>query len=145
VRHEKGVGDMYGSRQKLWDMSFLYQEIMDFATIFNVEDRGKALIADFKNVKMICVPSSARTKKTSRLSSGSPAHRRLLMPMLAARIARQDLSRMSWAATTPLPLKLNGQRLAGKALSPLTRMSSSSPVLTATAGHWITPKKKLNS
>lgn len=45
---KKGVGDMYGSRQKLWDMSFLYQEIMDFATIFNVEDRGKALIADFK-------------------------------------------------------------------------------------------------
>jgi hypothetical protein len=63
VRHEKGVGDMYGSRQKLWDMSFLYQEIMDFATIFNVEDRGKALIADFKNVKMICVLSSARTKR----------------------------------------------------------------------------------
>ncbi len=45
---KKGVGDMYGSRQKLWDMSFLYQEIMDFATIFNVEDRGNALIADFK-------------------------------------------------------------------------------------------------
>ncbi|AUV01230.1 ABC transporter substrate-binding protein [Phytobacter ursingii] len=45
---KKGVGDMYGSRQKLWDMSFLYQEITDFATIFNVEDRGNALIADFK-------------------------------------------------------------------------------------------------
>lgn len=45
---KKGVGDMYGSRQKLWDMSFLYQEIMDFATIFNVEDRGNALIVDFK-------------------------------------------------------------------------------------------------
>lgn len=45
---KKSVGDMYGSRQKLWDMSFLYKEISDLATIFNVEDRGDALIADFK-------------------------------------------------------------------------------------------------
>ncbi|WP_300001581.1 ABC transporter substrate-binding protein [uncultured Cedecea sp.] len=45
---KKSVGDMYGSRQKLWDMSFLYKEISDLATIFNVEDRGNALIADFK-------------------------------------------------------------------------------------------------
>lgn len=39
---------MYGSRQKLWDMTYLYQEIEDFAKIFNVEDRGQAVIADFK-------------------------------------------------------------------------------------------------
>ncbi|SMB41084.1 ABC transporter [Serratia proteamaculans] len=45
---KKDIGDMYGSRQKLWDMAFLYQEIEDFAKIFNVEDRGQALIADFK-------------------------------------------------------------------------------------------------
>lgn len=45
---KKGVGDMYGSRQKLWDMTFLYQEIADFAKIFNVEARGQAVIADFK-------------------------------------------------------------------------------------------------
>lgn len=45
---KKGVGDMYGSRQKLWDMTFLYQEIADFAEIFNVEARGQAVIADFK-------------------------------------------------------------------------------------------------
>jgi len=45
---KKSVGDMYGSRQKLWDMTFLYKEISDLATIFNVEDRGNALIADFK-------------------------------------------------------------------------------------------------
>lgn len=45
---KKAVGDMYGSRQKLWDMTFLYKEIADFATIFNVEDRGNALIAEFK-------------------------------------------------------------------------------------------------
>lgn len=45
---KKGVGDMYGSRQKLWDMTFLYQEIADFAKIFNVEARGQGVIADFK-------------------------------------------------------------------------------------------------
>ncbi|MGF6192827.1 ABC transporter substrate-binding protein [Serratia sp. 2723] len=45
---KKDIGDMYGSRQKLWNMAFLYQEIADFAKIFNVEDRGQALIADFK-------------------------------------------------------------------------------------------------
>ncbi len=39
---------MYGSRQKLWDMTWLYQEISDFARNSNVEDRGQALIADFK-------------------------------------------------------------------------------------------------
>ncbi|MDR7342899.1 iron complex transport system substrate-binding protein [Pantoea alhagi] len=45
---KKASGDMYGSRQKLWDMTYLYQEIEDFAKIFNVEARGQALIADFK-------------------------------------------------------------------------------------------------
>ena len=45
---KKDIGDMYGSRQKLWDMTFLYKEIEDFSKIFNVEDRGQALIADFK-------------------------------------------------------------------------------------------------
>ena len=28
---KKATGDMYGSRQKLWDMTWLYQEISDFA------------------------------------------------------------------------------------------------------------------
>jgi hypothetical protein len=138
---KKGVGDMYGSRQKLWDMSFLYQEIMDFATIFNVEDRGNALIADFKKRENNLRAEFSKNKKTSRLFSGSPVPPRLLTPMLVARTVRQDLSQMSLAAITPLPQKPNGQRLAGKASSPLTPMSSWSPVLTATAGHWITPKK----
>lgn len=45
---KKDTGDIYGSRSKLWDMSYLYQEINELATIFNVESRGDALIADFK-------------------------------------------------------------------------------------------------
>ncbi|ASM00906.1 ABC transporter substrate-binding protein [Serratia sp. OLHL2] len=45
---KKATGDMYGSRQKLWDMTYLYKEIADLANIFNVEDRGRAVITDFK-------------------------------------------------------------------------------------------------
>lgn len=45
---KKDTGDIYGSRSKLWDMSYLYQEITELATIFNVESRGEALVADFK-------------------------------------------------------------------------------------------------
>lgn len=61
---KKATGDMYGSRQKLWDMTYLYQEIEDFAKIFNVEDRGQAVIADFKNVRPTCVRNSARVKRS---------------------------------------------------------------------------------
>lgn len=59
---KKATGDMYGSRQKLWDMTWLYQEISDFSRIFNVEDRGQALIADFKNVKPTCARSLVKAK-----------------------------------------------------------------------------------
>ncbi|BBT70229.1 MULTISPECIES: ABC transporter substrate-binding protein [Enterobacteriaceae] len=45
---KKAAGDMYGSRQKLWDMTYLYKEIEDFATIFNVQEKGAAVVADFK-------------------------------------------------------------------------------------------------
>ncbi|RYH00867.1 ABC transporter substrate-binding protein [Salipiger sp. IMCC34102] len=41
-------GDAYGSRDALWSMDLLYQEIDDLARIFDVTDRGDALIADFK-------------------------------------------------------------------------------------------------
>lgn len=40
--------DAYGSRDKLWTMDLLYQEIDDLSRIFDVADRGQALIADFK-------------------------------------------------------------------------------------------------
>lgn len=38
----------YGERSKLWNMSTLYQEIDELAEIFDVRDRGDALIADLK-------------------------------------------------------------------------------------------------
>ncbi|PJE26000.1 iron complex transport system substrate-binding protein [Pseudooceanicola antarcticus] len=40
--------DAYGSRDKLWSMDLLYKEIEDMAQIFDVTERGDALIADFK-------------------------------------------------------------------------------------------------
>ncbi|MDF0601249.1 ABC transporter substrate-binding protein [Psychromarinibacter sp. C21-152] len=42
------AGDAYGSRDELWSMDLLYKEIEDLSRIFDVAERGQALIADFK-------------------------------------------------------------------------------------------------
>ncbi|TFL17151.1 ABC transporter substrate-binding protein [Jannaschia formosa] len=42
------AGDAYGSRDALWSMDLLYREIEDLSRIFDVADRGDALIEDFK-------------------------------------------------------------------------------------------------
>jgi iron complex transport system substrate-binding protein len=44
----KDVKDQYGSRGELWNMDLLYKEIDELSQIFDVADRGQALIADFK-------------------------------------------------------------------------------------------------
>lgn len=44
----KGSKDAYGSRAQLWSTDALYQEIDELSRIFDVADRGQALIADFK-------------------------------------------------------------------------------------------------
>ena len=44
----KGSKDAYGSRAQLWSMEVLYQEIDELSRIFDLADRGQALIADFK-------------------------------------------------------------------------------------------------
>ncbi|MBB3950151.1 ABC transporter substrate-binding protein [Aureimonas jatrophae] len=41
--------DAYGARERLWNTSDLYAEIDELARIFDVQDRGRALIADFKS------------------------------------------------------------------------------------------------
>ena len=41
-------GDVHGARAELWSMDLLYQEIDELSRIFDVADRGQALIADFK-------------------------------------------------------------------------------------------------
>lgn len=40
--------DAYGSRDYLWNMDYVYQEIDELSQIFDVQDRGQALIAEFK-------------------------------------------------------------------------------------------------
>ena len=42
------AGDAYGSRTELWSMDLVYKEIDDLSRIFDVADRGQALIKDFK-------------------------------------------------------------------------------------------------
>ncbi|QND51450.1 ABC transporter substrate-binding protein [Phyllobacterium sp. 628] len=42
------VKDQYGSRDQLWNMNLLYKEIDELSQIFDVADRGQALIADLK-------------------------------------------------------------------------------------------------
>lgn len=39
---------VYGLRETLWSMDLLYREIDDLARIYDVQDRGQALIADLK-------------------------------------------------------------------------------------------------
>ena len=40
--------DIYGARSELWSMDQLYKEISDLSLIFDVADRGEAVIADLK-------------------------------------------------------------------------------------------------
>lgn len=42
------TGDAYGSREALWNMDLLYQEIDELSRIFDVADRGQEVIAQFK-------------------------------------------------------------------------------------------------
>jgi len=42
------ASDAYGSRDALWSMGLLYKEIEDLSRIFDVAERGQALIEDFK-------------------------------------------------------------------------------------------------
>jgi len=42
------VKDQYGSRDHLWSMDLLYKEIDELSQIFDIADRGQALIGDLK-------------------------------------------------------------------------------------------------
>ena len=46
--NKKNTKDIYGSRSELWNMEAVYKEIDDLARIFDVQDKGQAVIADFK-------------------------------------------------------------------------------------------------
>ncbi|MBW7057423.1 ABC transporter substrate-binding protein [Paracoccus bogoriensis] len=50
TRNESGskATGIFGLRETLWNMDLLYQEIDDLARIFDVQDRGEALIADLR-------------------------------------------------------------------------------------------------
>ena len=119
---KKATGDMYGSRQKLWDMTYLYKEIEDFAKILTWKIAARPSLPISKNVRLTCARSLVKTKRTSPLFSGSQAPLLRLMLTSAVKTAPPDLLPTCWAGTTPLHLKPNGQPWAGKALLPLIRM-----------------------
>lgn len=60
------VKNEYGSRDKLWNMDLLYQEIDELSQIFDVADRGQALINDFK--KREAALRSSISKDSKKLS-----------------------------------------------------------------------------
>jgi iron complex transport system substrate-binding protein len=74
---KKDDTDLYGARDKLWSMDSLYQEIDELSQIFDVADRGQALIADFKTREAALRASvSASDEKLSYVfwfSSQSPS------------------------------------------------------------------------
>jgi iron complex transport system substrate-binding protein len=67
----------YGNRSRLWNMDTLYQEIDELARIFDVSDRGQALIADLKGREAALRDDAPKDgKKLSYLfwfSSSSPS------------------------------------------------------------------------
>ena len=68
--------DAYGDRTQLWNMDLVYQEISDLARIFDVVDRGEALIADFRQREAALRAQFERRDDLSFLfwfSSPSPA------------------------------------------------------------------------
>ncbi|WP_174801270.1 ABC transporter substrate-binding protein [Martelella limonii] len=70
------TSDAYGSRDQLWNMDLLYQEIEDLAQIFDVQDRGAAVIADFKSRETALREQFPKNDKLTFLfwfSSASPA------------------------------------------------------------------------
>lgn len=107
---KKAIGDMYGSRQKLWDMTYLYKEIADLANIFNVEDRGRAVIADFKKREANLRREFGKNKQDLSFvfwfSSSSPS----ADAYVGGKTAHPDLSPMCWADTTPSLPRPSGRR-----------------------------------
>ena len=70
------ANDAYGSRDKMWSMDLLYKEIEELAQIFDVSDRGEALIADFKAREAALKEQFTRDDELTFLfwySSASPA------------------------------------------------------------------------
>ncbi|NIZ09537.1 ABC transporter substrate-binding protein [Pseudooceanicola sp. HF7] len=70
------ANDAYGSREELWSMDLLYKEIQDLAQIFDVTERGDALIADFKAREAALREEFAENEDLTFLfwfSSASPA------------------------------------------------------------------------
>lgn len=69
--------DVYGGRDRLWNMESLYKEIDELSQIFDVADRGQALIADLKSreaaLRASVSPSGEKLSYVFWFSSPSPS------------------------------------------------------------------------
>ena len=72
-----GAKDVYGSRSGLWSPEILYREIDELARIFDVADRGRALIADFRAreaaLRSAVAPDGRKLSYVFWFSSPSPS------------------------------------------------------------------------
>lgn len=118
----KGSKDAYGSRAQLWSMEVLYQEINELSRIFDVADRGQALIADFKArevaLRASVTPGDKKLSYVFWFSSPSPRP----MPISAARTAPPASLRTCSAVAMPSAPRPNGRHWAGRASSRRSRM-----------------------
>lgn len=74
---KKDNTDLYGGRDKLWSMDGLYLEIDELSQIFDVAERGQALIADLKareaTLRASVSPSGEKLSYVFWFSSQSPS------------------------------------------------------------------------
>lgn len=68
AKDNSGGGD--GVRKEMFNMSLVYQEIHDMAQIFDVQDRGDALIADLKTREAAAIASVAESKAANAEEGG---------------------------------------------------------------------------
>lgn len=70
-----------GVRKQMFSMDLVYQEIAQLSEVFDIKDRGDALIADLRKREATAVASvEVRPPSTCRSSSGSRAKRSGAMP-----------------------------------------------------------------
>ncbi len=121
----------------------LYQEISDFARIFNVEDRGQALIADFKNVKPTCAEFGKSKKISLRL---------LVLQRLAFGrcLCRRQNSASGFIASVLGGHNAITSETEWPTVSWESIIAANPDVIvvastTVTAGRWIRPRRRSNS
>jgi len=121
---------MDGARRVMFDTTLLYQGIEELAQIFDVSERGDALIADLKAREAAAVEQAQALNLPDELSGVfwySSAVIERSIPMSPASTPCRDGCCPSWASGTSSPRKRSGRRSAGKPSPAPIPPSSSRP------------------